>query len=151
MTNVAMGAGVVRLPVAPAVGLYLDHCYFSHYDVKWGNTAEHPSLTYLSPPSEAAKKRFKEEVVWPVVSSALVGGDSPFAAYAAAALADPPPYRFSLPKHYTSLAGGKRKPETDADKLLEPLAPTFRGAVSKQAREEREFRNNRGRGRGRGR
>lgn len=88
MMDVAFSHGVVKLPLAPAEGLYLAHCKFVAYDRKWSTPPLRP-LTFLSPEANARSQRFKEEVLWPTMHASIVGGDKPFHKYIADLNDDP--------------------------------------------------------------
>jgi len=88
MMDVAFSHGVVKLPLAPAEGLYLAHCKFVAYDRKWSSPPLRP-LTFLSSEANGRSQRFKEEVLWPTMHASIVGGDKPFHKYIAELTEDP--------------------------------------------------------------
>ena len=120
-------AAIIRLPLAPAEGLYLDACAFTHYDARF-SAAHGGSLSYLRPAAAAAQQEFKETRIWPFIAASVSGDTSvlcadtaatttetstdvkqgfatagsgalpcPFRSYAAALAADPPSYNAKVP------------------------------------------------------
>jgi len=69
----AFSAGHLKLPLAPAEGLYLDQCFFEAYDKRYGSDGEHRPITSLAPTPAALCKSFKEESIWPHMAQATAG------------------------------------------------------------------------------
>ena len=55
--DLAFTGGSLRMPLAPAEGLYLDQCLFVAYDKRFGR--DHPSMTHLAPAAAERMRRFK--------------------------------------------------------------------------------------------
>lgn len=99
-------AALVKLPLAPAEGLYLDRCFYVAYDrqaqlvAASGRVASerklYPSLTTRSPSGEAATEAFKRDVLLPHIFSS-VSSTKPFHAYINGLLDEPMRYRVHIP------------------------------------------------------
>jgi tRNA pseudouridine(38-40) synthase len=105
MMDRAFSVGVVRLPLAPAEGLYLSHCNFGGYDKKYtGPRNKHHggSLGALRPMQGMSKRShelfngFKEGVIWAHIHKIIVQ-DRPFHKYIEELLQSPLSYRTHVP------------------------------------------------------
>lgn len=48
----------INVPTAPEVGLYLDECFFSSYNQKWGDTHEEVSMKDYEAEAETFKMKY---------------------------------------------------------------------------------------------
>lgn len=48
----------INVPTAPEVGLYLDECFFSSYNQKWGDTHEEVSMKDFEAEAETFKMKY---------------------------------------------------------------------------------------------
>ena len=94
MLSLALGNHVVKLPLAPAEGLYLAQIFFTAYDSKFGKT--HPSLTYLSAAATQRQTQFREAHIWTHIHS-IVRQYRPFEVYISSFLDSPMSYRMHVP------------------------------------------------------
>ncbi|RYG55953.1 hypothetical protein EON66_04075, partial [archaeon] len=117
--DVAFSYGVVRLPLAPAEGLYLSHCNFISYDKKWAVPPLRP-LTYLIPAAEERLTRFKEDVIWKHVHEVVLK-QRPFHIYLAELTANPMKYRVHIPLHLATVlnqsASNRRQAQADIEAI----------------------------------
>ncbi len=103
LMDIAFSHVIMRLPLAPAEGLYLHHCLFTHYDAKFA--ASHAALTTLPPDGQALQTAFLENVIWPHIAATAAGPTRPFETYLATTDASPGLYRTAIPTHLHKLVG----------------------------------------------
>jgi len=89
--DLAFSAGLLKLPLAPAEGLYLDMCFFEAYDKRFGE--DHPHLTRLRPAEAARCTAFKEGTIWAHMARAVVA-EKPFHKYLSDLIANPVQYKY---------------------------------------------------------
>jgi hypothetical protein len=157
MSQWVFSPGEIKLPLAPAEGLYLDKCFFTAYDARFasgvgGLAGAHNTLTDLSPAATAATVDFRQTVIWKHMAQAVA---APFSAYLRDLTTNPVRYslKFSAAavravRGEGSAAAGKRTRDAafaePARALLETDAARAvifdGGAVSKVAREKKEWK-----------
>ena len=102
MLDRAFSVAVVKLPLAPAEGLYLSHCNFAAYETAHNLAAlppgSHLTLTRLPPDARERARAFVEGVIWEHVHRAVVA-DRPFHAYMQSLEEAPMLYRLHVPVH----------------------------------------------------
>jgi tRNA pseudouridine38-40 synthase len=81
MFDMAFSAGVVRLPLAPAEGLFLSHCIFTQYDKRFATPPFRP-LTFLSADAHKRLENFRDNVILRHIHETVVA-DKPFHKYLA--------------------------------------------------------------------
>ncbi len=157
MSQWVFSPGEIKLPLAPAEGLYLDKCFFTAYDARFasgvgGMAGAHNTLTDLSPAATAATEDFRQTVIWKHMAQAVA---APFSAYLRDLTTNP--VRYSLKFSAAAVravrgeggnAAGKRTRDAafaePARALLETDAARAvifdGGAVSKVAREKKEWK-----------
>ena len=128
MMQVAFGYAVVKLPLAPAEGLYLDRCFYVAYDRQTQalpppgrgvERKEYPLMTQRSPSGEAATEAFRRDVLLPHMLHS-VSEVRPFHAYIRGLLDDPMHYRVHVPRNLAAMikrgAAAMRNPSSAGQK-----------------------------------
>ena len=156
MMSWAFTAAELKLPLAPAEGLYLERCFFEAYDAKYARGSSstvgaHTPLTVLPRAASVAADAFLKETIWGHMAAATVtrsesgamGG--PFVDFVRELTQTPLSYRMRFRESTLTAirASAPKRGRDGTSALLEaPLTSIFgTGAVSKEAKEKREWRD----------
>jgi tRNA pseudouridine38-40 synthase len=141
----AFSAGKLKVPLAPAEGLYLDACFFDVYDRNYtggsskskSNVRKHPSLMHQDASAVERTRLFKENVIWPHMAKTTL---EPFLAFAAELTQSP--LRYELRFADQALQSAARRSGAEDFRTVSALQSVIQdgGAVSKVAREKSEWK-----------
>jgi tRNA pseudouridine38-40 synthase len=150
--------GLVKLPLAPAEGLYLDYCNFAAYDRRIAD-ATHPPLSFPPEPASSLREEFKKSIIWSHIAQCCAV-DKPFHVYIKNMEQEPCTYQMHAPRgdvlgKMQQQQNNKRKRDENSMKeagsdnpslgFFSPVDPSIYSsgsAVSKIAKQKFEYKKN---------